>query len=153
MIKYVCLDMDGTIADLYGQENWLERLNRFNPSPYRNASALWDMNRLSDILCAFQKKNIKVAIITWLSKKSTPEFSALTRKAKRDWLNAHGIPYDLFFGIPYGECKADCVRSLLEMNEEAILADDDPKARNTWQLGKTIDPTICNLLDELENLV
>ena len=34
MNKMVCFDMDGTIADLYGVNGWLEYLQAENPWPY-----------------------------------------------------------------------------------------------------------------------
>ena len=37
MKKEICFDMDGTIADLYGVEGWLEDLEHFSPRPYEMA--------------------------------------------------------------------------------------------------------------------
>ena len=39
----ICFDMDGTIADLYGVQNWLEMLQAENPQPYRQAKPLLDI--------------------------------------------------------------------------------------------------------------
>ena len=35
--KVIVFDMDGTIADLYGVNGWLEMLNAENPKPYEIA--------------------------------------------------------------------------------------------------------------------
>ena len=36
-MKQIWFDMDGTLADLYGVENWLEKLRASDPSPYAEA--------------------------------------------------------------------------------------------------------------------
>lgn len=36
----ICFDMDGTIADLYGVENWFEYLTAENVKPYKIAKPL-----------------------------------------------------------------------------------------------------------------
>ena len=37
MEKAIYFDMDGTIANLYAVENWLDMLRAFNPTPYEQA--------------------------------------------------------------------------------------------------------------------
>ena len=49
-MKNIYFDMDGTIADLYGVENWLEYLRAENPAPYRAAAPMLDMEIFSIIL-------------------------------------------------------------------------------------------------------
>ena len=36
-MRTIYFDMDGTIADLYGNENWLDYLEHEMTKPYRNA--------------------------------------------------------------------------------------------------------------------
>ena len=45
------------------------------------------------------------------------------------------------------------MRKRLNPGEEAILIDDNAKVRDGWHLGRTIDPTSCDLLDILEELL
>ena len=66
MLKMICFDMDGTIADLYGVENWLQMLRAFNPTPYRVAEPMWDMEELAVVLMALQAKGVEIRIITCL---------------------------------------------------------------------------------------
>ena len=44
MNRTLVFDMDGTIANLYGVENWLEDLRSFNPRPYIVAEPMYDMD-------------------------------------------------------------------------------------------------------------
>jgi hypothetical protein len=142
--------MDGTIADLYKVPNWLEKLRAEDATPYRDAAPLWNMTELREILLNLRTAGYEIRIITWLSKDSTEEYKEAVRKAKKEWLKAWGFPYDHFHGVQYGATKADSVRKL---GLEAILIDDNEKVRNGWHLGATINPTDCNLLEVLKNLI
>ena len=48
-------DMDGTIADLYGVENWLDYLLNENTYPYEYAEPLLPLSVLARKLNALQK--------------------------------------------------------------------------------------------------
>ena len=153
MLKMLIFDMDGTVADLYGVPHWLPMLRAFDPTPYRIAKPMWDMEELARLLRLAQTKGIEVRIVTWLSKESTPEYDNLVRIAKREWLGEIDFPYDHFHSVRYGATKADSVRKYLNDGDTAILFDDNAKVREGWHLGEAIDPTTCDLLEVLRNLV
>lgn len=153
MIKMICFDMDGTVADLYGYENWLEKIRSENSEPYEEAAPMWDMEKLSKILQKIQQKGIEIRIVTWLSMNSSEKFKQKTRQAKRKWLATQGFPYDKFHGIQYGRTKADAVRKVLAAGDEAILIDDNEKIRKGWNLGQAIDPQSVNIISWLEELL
>lgn len=152
-VKMICFDMDGTIADLYGVEGWLEMLRAENPTPYRQAKPMWDMVELAETLRTLQANGIEIRIITWLSMNSTENYKNETRQAKREWLDELGFPYDNFHGVQYGATKANSVRRYLAENEGAILIDDNAKVREGWHLGETINPTECDIIEMLKNLL
>ena len=149
----VCFDMDGTIADLYGVENWLEMLRAYDPTPYAVAEPMWEMTELANLLHQVQAVGIEIRIITWLSKESTAEYDTAVREAKRNWLAEQGFPFDHFHGVRYGATKADSIRKYLDEGETAILFDDNAKVRNGWKMGEAIDPTTTDILEVLRNLV
>ena len=153
MTKMICFDMDGTIANLYGVQGWLEMLENENPKPYEVAEPMWDMVELATTLKMLQVKGYEVRVITWLAKDSTEEYKVKTRQAKLEWLERYGFPYDKFHGIAYGTTKANCVRKYLEINEQAILIDDNDKIRQGWTVGNTINPTTENIIDLLKALL
>ena len=68
MLKMICFDMDGTIADLYRVPNWLARLRQFDPTPYQVAEPMWNMDELALVLMQLQAKGVQICITTWLSK-------------------------------------------------------------------------------------
>ena len=136
-VRMIVWDMDGTVADLYGVDGWLEMLRAENPLPYEIAEPIWDMERL----------------VTWLSMNSSEEYKTETRRAKREWLEQFDFPYDHFHGVQFGSTKADSVRKFLADDETAILIDDSAKVRRGWHLGETVDPTEINVIDFLETLL
>ena len=152
-VKMICFDMDGTIADLYAVQNWLPMLRAFDPTPYAVAEPMWDMVKLADLLRLAQAQGIEIRVITWLSKDSNPEYDRAVREAKREWLEAQGFPFDHFHGVKYGATKADSVRKYLGEDESAILFDDNAKVRAGWHLGTAVNPTDCDILEVLRNLV
>lgn len=64
MIKMICFDMDGTIANLYAAENWLSRLRAYDPAPYAEAAPMWDMASLAAILGQLTAQGVEIRIIT-----------------------------------------------------------------------------------------
>lgn len=152
-VRMIVWDMDGTVADLYGVEGWLEMLRAENPLPYEIAEPIWDMERLVNVIRALQDFGIEQRIVTWLSMDSSEEYKTETRRAKREWLEQFDFPYDHFHGVQYGATKADSVRKFLADDETAILIDDSAKVRKGWHLGKTVDPTEINVIDFLETLL
>ena len=151
-VKMICFDMDGTIANLYGINNWEQFLRNEDTSPYINARPMWNMKKLNRILTKLQSKNIEIRIVTWLSKDSTEQFKETTRKAKMEWLKKYRFPYDHFHGVQYGTTKADCVRKYLKEIESAILIDDNDRVRLGWTLGETINPTTTDIIKALKKI-
>ena len=142
-------DMDGTIADLYGVENWLSELRSYNARPYEVARPMWDMVRLAELLKA---TGAKIVVVTWLSKDSTKEYDKEVRSAKIEWLKANGFPFDKFHGVKYGTTKASVVRRYLAEDELAVLIDDNAKVRKGWSLGETVNPLETDLIEYFERV-
>lgn len=155
MVRMICFDMDGTIADLYSVEGWEPMLRAEDTTPYETAEPMWDMAELAEVLEALMAMGIAVHIISWLSKDSSETYKREVRKAKKCWLNEQCFPYDVFHGVQYGATKADSVREVLrEYGEgEAILIDDSAKVRKGWTLGEAIDPNEVDIIEFLRGLL
>ena len=152
-VKMLVFDMDGTVADLYGVENWLPMLRNENPLPYLKAEPMWDMEILADLLNEFRAQGGIVAVVSWLSMGSNQQYKEMVRLAKREWLMKFGFPADKIHLVQYGATKANCVRKLLQEDETAILFDDSEKVRSGWTLGETIDPTEQDILEVIRGLL
>lgn len=134
--KILVFDMDGTIADLYGVENWLEDLRAENPRPYKIAKPLYDTDTLNLVLDILKTQGWKIIITTWLAKGASKDYDRLVREAKLAWLEKVGFPYDEIHLVKYGTTKANCTR---KYKGYQILVDDNADIRKGWTLGDTID--------------
>lgn len=149
MTKMIVFDMDGTLSNTYKVNNWLEKLRAFDPSPYMDAAPIYDMLTVNRLVADLKAAGFRIAVTSWLSKESTPEYDAATRKAKRDWLAKYGFPYDEIHLVKYGTPKAKCTRGKADFQ---ILVDDNAEVRSAWTLGDTIDAT-KDILVELAKLI
>ena len=147
MRKAIYLDMDGTIANLYAVENWLEQLRAFNPTPYEEAEPMVRMASLARLLKALQSRGDHIAIVSWLSKESNPEYDLAVTLAKMKWLTEHlpSIQFDEIKIVAYGTPKSEVVDF-----PEGILFDDEIANRFEWK-GDSYDPTL--LLEILRDLL
>ena len=74
MEKIISFDMDGTIVDFYGVENWLSKIRAHDASPYRDARGLVNLSRLARRLNAVQRKGWKIRVVSWGSKDRDENF-------------------------------------------------------------------------------
>lgn len=152
MSKILVFDMDGTICDLYGVDNWLEDLRAENPAPYTNAKPIYDTDILNALIESFKANGWRIVVTTWLSKSSSKEYDNLVREAKLAWLEKYGFPYDEIHLVKYGTTKANCTR---RHGGFQVLVDDNAEVRKGWHLGDTIDANeniIEQLIDLLESI-
>ena len=143
MNKEICFDMDGTLADFYGVEGWLDYLDNFDATPYALAKPLVNMSALARVLNNRQKKGYKLKIISWLSKTGTDDFHAEVTQAKLAWLRQHlpSVHFDEIIIVEYGTPK--------QMFGNGILFDDEKPNRDNWD-GVAYD--VDNILEILKNL-
>ena len=139
-------DMDGTIADLYGVENWLDYLIAGDVFPYETAEPLLRLSALARRLNNLQKNGYNLAVISWLSKSGTNEYNAEVEAVKRAWLKKHlpSVKWDAIHIVPYGTPKQNFCGNTLD-----ILFDDEARNRDNWT-GIAYD--VNNILATLEKI-
>lgn len=147
MEKAIYFDMDGTIANLYGVENWLDMLRAFNPTPYEQAQVMVNMSALARVLNKLQKQGWHIGIVSWLSKQPTREYDMAVAKAKYTWLYKHlpSVEFDEIKIIAHGTPKGQAV-----LYPQGILFDDEQPNRQAWK-GQAFDEK--EILKILKNLV
>lgn len=125
----IYFDMDGTLCDLYGVENWLPKLRASDPSPYADAEPLLFLSSLARRLNTLRRNGYRIGIISWLSKNSTAEYDEMVTDAKLKWLRTHlrSVEWDEIFILPYGTPKSSVVT-----DADAILFDDEKPNRDAW---------------------
>lgn len=148
MSKVIAWDMDGTIADLYNVDNWLDKLTNEDASPYVDAKPLVNVQELTNKLLALKAAGYRLAIVSWLAKGSSKQYDKDVRAAKRAWLDKHfpGV-FDEVHLVKYGTTKRQVVRKYAE----AVLVDDNAKVRKGFS-GFTIDANSSTMMEELDKL-
>ena len=139
-------DMDGTIANLYGVENWLDMLTAEDPTPYAEALPLLRLSALARRLNNLQRHGYQIAIISWLSKTGSAEYNEVVTEAKLNWLAKHmpSVNWDRITIVPYGTPKQNFCENPLD-----ILFDDEERNRTNWT-GRAFD--VENIMEILKNL-
>jgi 5'(3')-deoxyribonucleotidase len=139
-------DMDGTIADLYANPNWLPMLRAYDPTPYETAKPLLRMATLARKLNDLQRQGYRIAVISWLSKESNASYDKAVTEAKMAWLAKHlpSVRWDEITIVPYGTPKQLFCHTPLD-----ILFDDEERNRENWA-GEAYD--VNNIIEILKNL-
>ena len=147
MEKAIYFDMDGTIANLYAVDGWLDMLRDYNPAPYEQAKVMVNMSTLARLLNKLQKQGWHIGIVSWLSKIPQREYDMAVSKAKYTWLYKHlpSVEFDEIKIVAHGTPKSTAV-----LYGGGILFDDEQGNRNEWQ-GQAYDEK--NILEILKNLV
>lgn len=132
----VWFDMDGTIANLYEDAKWLEKLMASNPEPYANAKPMVDMERLASLIHEAQGRGVEVGIISWLSKNGNAEYNKSVRATKKAWLKKHlpSVKFDEIHIVKYGTPKQKFSTSAKD-----VLFDDEKANRENWK-GEAYTP-------------
>lgn len=147
-MRMIYFDMDGTIADLYGVENWLPRLRNEDATPYLEARPMCNMIILSELLIEAKAQGYGIGIITWLSKDATKEYKKAIKKAKKQWLNNYlGVELDEAHFIQYGTRK-----DYVAKDKKGIIFDDDKRVRMWWK-GEAYNPTEQDILKILQEII
>ena len=146
MTKAIYFDMDGTIADLYGVEGWLNDLESENERPYATAKPLIRMSALARVLNRLQKEGYTIGIVNWLSKGGSDDYNEKVAYAKQKWLQQHlaSVNFDEINIVKYGTPKSTAVNI-----QGGILFDDEERNRAEWN-GTAFD--VDNIIEILKAL-
>lgn len=144
MTKAIYFDMDGTIANLYGVDGWLDCIINEYTKPYREAKALVNMRQLGKELNRLKQNGYTIGIISWLAKGATGEYNERVIQAKRNWLARHlsAVQFDEVHIVEYGTPK--------QTLGNGILFDDEEPNRMNW-IGKAYD--VNDIIETLKAIV
>ena len=133
--KTIYFDMDGTIADLYSVDGWLDDLDNHRVRPYAEAVPMLNMSLLARYLNKLHKVGYKLGVVSWLSKTGTEDFDERVVEIKKEWLATHlkSVQFDEIRIVKYGTPKQTVVD-----NPFGVLFDDEKQNRKNWT-GKAFD--------------
>jgi hypothetical protein len=151
-MKKIYFDMDGTVYDLYGMENWLEMLRNEEKGAFTLGNALVNMDELKEVCLKLIAKGYQIGIITWLPMGASLEYCEVCTAEKRKWAEKN-MPYiSEFYALEYGVPKQYApARRAAEM----WLVDDNKEVREMWiteKQRKAIDAT-TDIIEALGSLL
>ena len=142
----IYLDMDGTIADLYGFNDWLTYLQNEQTDPYTEAGLLVDGEQLRSFLAAGKAAGVLFGVISWGAKNASKDYQKAIRRAKIDWLKKNNLLgyFDELHVIKYGTPK-----NRVAKNRTGVLIDDELQR---WNIEKLVDANNFRRILNVENL-
>lgn len=148
-MRAVYFDMDGTIANFYGVNGWLDAIHCESVMPYVAAEPLMNPAHLINILMQLKAKGYTIGIISWSAMGGSKEYNKRVRAAKLAWIkNYFGNIFDEFHVVKYGTPKHTVAKI-----KDSIIVDDDYRVRDMWRNGVAIDATdTCAMMESLEEL-
>ena len=125
----IYFDMDGTIANLYGVENWLDYLINSDTTPYDVAKPMINFSVLARYIHKMQKNGFKFGIVSWLSKNGSDEYNRAVAESNKNWLKKHlpSVVWNEIQIVPYGTPKKNVVSDF-----DGFLFDDEERNRSEW---------------------
>ena len=140
-------DMDGTIADLYRVDGWLDSLMVEDATPYATAKVMWNMSQLARLMNKVQRAGYQLGIISWKSRTCSDSYGEAITEAKLGWLKKHlaSVQFDTVYIVDYGTPKYQMMDTA-----EDILFDDEERNRTAWK-GEAFEPVM--MIEVLKNLI
>ena len=126
----VYLDMDGTIANLYGIENWLHRLRNSDENIFLECEPMISEETLFN---KFPADSFDIRILSMTPMNASAEYCENVKRQKDEWLNRYFPKLTNRIYKKYGHNKN------LRNSENAILIDDSEPIRNSWK-GTALNP-------------
>ena len=142
----IYFDLDGTIADLYGFNDWLTYLQNEQTDPYTEAGLLVDGEQFRNFLAAGKAAGVLFGVISWSAKNASKDYQKAVRRAKIDWLKKNNLLgyFDELHVIKYGTPK-----NRVAKNRTGVLIDDDLQR---WNVEKLVDANNFRNILNVESL-
>lgn len=142
----IYFDLDGTIADLYGFNDWLTYLQNEQVEPYTEARLLVDGEQLRNFLAAGKAAGVMFGVISWGAKNASKDYQKAIRRAKIEWLKKNSLLgyFDELHVIKYGTPKNRAAK-----NRTGVLIDDELQR---WNVEKLVTADNFQNILNVENL-
>ncbi len=132
-VKKIYFDMDGTVADLYGTDGWLEKIRSEESGLFENLEPMYDMLKIECLCLDMIEQGTSINVITWTPMFASSEYIAQVAEEKRKWL-AQYMPYVSEIHIlEYGTPKQFAPT---KKAKEMILIDDNKEVCEMWNTNK-----------------
>ncbi|MGN0961492.1 MAG: hypothetical protein ACI4PF_04765 [Christensenellales bacterium] len=133
MSKKIYFDLDGTVYNLYGIENWLQYLDEENSEVFLMGDFMVDYKKFMDCIASLTKKGYSFGVITWLPMRASVEFEEDCRQQKIKWVKQF-LPFVTEITCQsYGIPKQNAIQ---KKSEKMFLIDDNKEVCNIWEQEK-----------------
>lgn len=126
----VYLDLDGTIASLYTEKDWLKRLHNEEEGLFLNLKPIINQEMLLE---KFPKEKYEITVLSMTPKDASLEYCERVKTEKDLWLSEYFPSLTKRIYKKYGHNKN------LKNSANAILIDDNEIIRNNWK-GIALNP-------------
>ncbi len=150
MIKKECyFDLDGTIYDLYGMKDWLERIENEKPNTFTDGKFIVNYNEFMECVKQLEEQGYTFNVISWLPYDITYNYKKKCEQEKRNWIKKF-LPFVKKVEVQsYGILKHTHV-------ESGILIDDNEKICRHWRNENRIALNVnkeFNVIKALKKLI
>ena len=133
----VYFDLDGTLFNLYGKENWLEMLESETVGVFQGSESDLmeniDLEELYEGIQALANYGVEFNVITWLPMQASREYEEICAKEKTEWVRKV-LPFiNEVVCQPYGTPKQ---KGISKRANTMILIDDNKEVCNMWKTNK-----------------
>ena len=147
----ILFDLDGTLGNLFGRRDWLEKLKNEEPI-YEELEPLVNMEELNAIAYKLKSIGIEFGVVTWLAMGASEEYEFITSMEKYRWCKKY-IPFITEFECqPYGTPKQTNYRNrqciLIDDNAEVRASFETPHRRKTFDANDDIIAFLTNLYND-----
>lgn len=129
-MKRLYLDMDGTIADLYRIDGWLERLESSDSNLFIECKPIITQAQLFEV---FPSNEYDISILSMTPKGCSDSYATDVIRQKNEWLDEY------FPDLKKRIYKKYSYNKNLKNSENSILVDDNAKIRECYR-GIALDP-------------
>ena len=126
----VYLDLDGTVASLYTEKNWLKRLRDEEEGLFLNLKPMISQDKLLEI---FPQEKYDIRILSMTPLGASKPFCEKVVEEKNAWLDEHFPVLKKRIYQKYGHNKN------VKNSANAILVDDNEAIRKSWK-GIALNP-------------
>lgn len=142
----IYFDLDGTIADLYGFNGWLDCLQNEQTTPYTEAGLLVDGEQFRNFLAAGKAAGVLFGVISWGAKNASKDYQKAIRRAKIEWLKKNNLLeyFSELHVIKHGTPKNKAAK-----NRTGVLVDDELQR---WNVEKFVTADNFRNILNVENL-
>lgn len=126
-------DLDGTLADLYNADCWLEKLENEEPEVFSNLAPLIDEEKFKKWATERLLNGDKIKVITWLPMSASEEYEKICAREKENWVKQH-FPFITEINcLSYGIPKQHAIK---KRTSSMVLVDDSEEVLQMWKTAR-----------------